>query len=154
MPGNSRNIYAAARNAAGLTQERAAEMIGVSCRCLADYEAGQRLPGNDVVIRMVDVYDARYLAYQHLRSSSEMARCIIPDTGNMELPEAVLRLVSCVYDFADDKLDRQLILIAQDGLIDESERPRFNRIVRKLDTIIQSALAVAYNKVCQVENEK
>ena len=145
MPTNGRNIYQAARNAAGLTQERAAEMIGVSCRCLADYEAGQRMPANDVVVRMVDVYDARYLAYQHLRESSEMARRIIPDAGVLELPEAVLTLISCVYEFADDRIDRQLIAIAQDGLIDEDERPRFDAAVKKIEKIVQAALAVVYN---------
>lgn len=145
MPDKSINIYAAARNAAGLTQERAAEMISVSCRCLADYEGGQRLPANDVVARMVEVYDARYLAYQHLRASSDVARRIIPDADFLELPAAVLRLISSVYDFADDKLDRQLITIAQDGIIDTVERGDFDRIVKRLDAIIQAALAVVYN---------
>ena len=32
------------------------------------------------------------------------------------------------------------------GIIDDTERPEFDRIVSKLDEIIQSALAVAYNK--------
>lgn len=145
MTDKSINIYAAARNAAGLTQDRAAEMISVSCRSLADYEAGQRMPANDVVARMVEIYDARYLAYQHLRASSDVARRIIPDTDQLELPAAVLRLISSVYDFADDKLDRQLIVIARDGVIDDVERRDFDRIVTRLDAIIQAALAVAYN---------
>ena len=63
-----------------------------------------------------------------------------------DLPEAVLRLVDQIYDFADAREDRRLIAIAKDGVIDEAERPEFDRIVSKLDEIIQSALAVAYNK--------
>ena len=47
------NIYQNARKAAGLTQERAAELMGLSARSLADYEAGLRLPPNDVADRMV-----------------------------------------------------------------------------------------------------
>lgn len=103
------------------------------------------MPANDVVARMVEIYDARYLAYQHLRASSDVARRIIPDTDQLELPAAVLRLISSVYDFADDKLDRQLIVIARDGVIDDVERRDFDRIVTRLDAIIQAALAVAYN---------
>ena len=44
MSGECRNIYKAARRAAGFTQERASELLGVSVRSLADYETGQRLP--------------------------------------------------------------------------------------------------------------
>ncbi|MEG1778356.1 MAG: helix-turn-helix transcriptional regulator [Angelakisella sp.] len=144
MPENSKNIYFSARNAAGFTREHAGEMIGASCRALADWESGQRLPPNDAVIRMVDVYDARYLAYQHLRESSDMARNILPDAGSLRLSEAVLALVSLIYDFADDRLDRQLISIASDGVIDEQERPKFDRIADKLDSIIKAAVAVGY----------
>lgn len=145
MPGNSRNIYAAARIAAGLTQERAAERLALSVRSLADYEAGSRRPAGDIVVRMADIYDARYLAYQHLRESSEIARRIIPDAGDVDLPESVLQLVDAVYSFADAKYDRRLICIARDGVISAEERPEFDQIVAHLDLIVKSALAVAYN---------
>lgn len=42
MQADCRNIYQAARKVAGLTQEKAAEMIGISVRSLADYETGVR----------------------------------------------------------------------------------------------------------------
>lgn len=48
------NIYQSARKIAGLTQERAAELLGLSARSLADYEAGLRLPPNDVADRIVE----------------------------------------------------------------------------------------------------
>ena len=47
---SNRNIYAAARNAAGLTQERAAECLAISVRSLADYESGVRLPSEEMSI--------------------------------------------------------------------------------------------------------
>lgn len=62
MMEGSRNIYKIARKAAGYTQEYAAELLGVSCRCLADYEAGARTPPNDIAESMVDVYRAPQLA--------------------------------------------------------------------------------------------
>ena len=61
------------------------------------------------------------------------------------LPEAVLRLIDEIYDFADAREERRLIAIAKDGTIDENERPEFDRIVSKLADIIQAALAVTYN---------
>lgn len=140
------NIYGAARIAKGITQERAADAIPCSVRSLADYESGARIPPSETVVRMAEIYDAQYLCYQHLRQTSEIAQRLIPDVRECDLPEAVLRLIDQIYDFADAREDRRLIAIAKDGTIDENERPEFDRIVSKLDEIIQSALAVAYNK--------
>lgn len=139
-------IYQAARVQKGITQERAADAIPCSVRSIGDYEAGTRVPPPEVVVRMAEIYDAQYLCYQHLRQTSEIARRLIPDVQGMELPEAVLRLIDLIYDFADAREDRRLIAIAKDGVIDDDERPDFERIVGKLDDIVQSALAVAYNR--------
>mgnify|MGYP002340397902 FL=1 len=146
MEDNMSNIYQAARLQKGITQERAADAIPCSVRSLADYESGVRIPPSETVVRMAEIYDAQYLCYQHLRQTSEIAQRLIPDVRECDLPEAVLRLIDQIYDFADAREDRRLIAIAKDGTIDENERPEFDRIVSKLDEIIQSALAVAYNK--------
>lgn len=139
-------IYQAARLQKGITQERAADAIPCSVRSLGEYEAGARVPPSEIVVRMAEIYDAQYLCYQHLRQTSEIARRLIPDVRACELPEAVLRLIDQIYDFADAREDRRLIAIAKDGVIDELERPEFERIVAKLDEIVQSALAVSYNQ--------
>lgn len=99
---SNRNIYAAARNAAGLTQERAAECLAISVRSLADYESGVRLPSEEVAVQMVDVYHAQYLAYQHLRARSDLGRRLIPEVAADKLPQAVLELIDKIYDFADE----------------------------------------------------
>lgn len=143
MQNDCANIYQNARKVAGLTQERAAELLGLSVRCLADYEAGVRLPPNNVADDMVTVYNSQLLAVQHLRNSTRFARKLLPDVQVMSLPEAVLTLVDAVYDFADDRLDRELIDIARDGVISEDERERFERVVRKIQAITAAAIAVA-----------
>lgn len=142
MQESCRNIYQAARKVAGFTQERAAEMMGVSQRSLADYELGMRLPPNDVVELMVMVYNSQLLAIQHLRNTSRFSRALLPDIQLMALPEAVLTLVDAIYDFADDRLDRELIDIARDGMISEEERPRFDRVVEKIRVITAAAMAL------------
>lgn len=143
MQSNCKNIYQAARKIAGLTQERAAELLGLSVRSLADYETGVRIPPNDVAERMVTAYNSQLLAVQHLRNSSQFCRGLIPDVQPMALPEAVLTLVDAVYDFADDRLDRELIDIARDGVISEDERERFDRVVDKIRAITAAAIALA-----------
>lgn len=141
MQTNCGNIYQNARKAAGITQERAAEMMGISVRSVADYEAGVRIPPNDVVEMMVLCYNSQLLAIQHLRLTS-MARSILPEVEELRLPEAVLQLIDAIYDFADDKQDRELIDIARDGIISEEERPRFERIVEHINRIITAAMSI------------
>lgn len=136
------NIYQSARKVAGFTQERAAELLGLSLRSLADYESGLRVPPNDVADRMVTVYNSQLLAVQHLRSSTQFARELLPDVQTMALPEAVLTLVDAVYAFADNRLDRELIDIARDGVISEDERERFDHVVEQLRNITAAAIAL------------
>ena len=73
----------------------------------------------------------------------EFARDLLPAVEAMRLPEAVLTLVDAIYDFADDKLDRELIDIARDGVISEDERPQFEKIITKIKDIITAAMAVS-----------
>ena len=143
MQSDCTNIYQSARKIAGLTQERAAELLGLSPRSLADYESGLRLPPNDVADRMVTAYNSQLLAVQHLRECSRFARDLLPDVQAMALPEAVLTLVDAVYSFADDRLDRELIDIARDGVISADERERFDRVISKIRDITVAALALA-----------
>ncbi len=144
MQNNGGNIYQNARRLAGLTQERAAELLNVSVRSLADYETGQRVPPNDVVDQMVMHYNSQALAVQHLRNSSDSARRLLPEVREIALPEAVLELINAVYDFADNKADRALIEIARDGVIDDDERPRYDHIMGKLQDIITAAMALGF----------
>ena len=143
MQSDCKNIYQSARKIAGLTQERAAELLGLSPRSLADYETGGRVPPNEVADRMVTVYNSQLLAVQHLRNSTQFARDLLPDIQAMALPEAVLTLVDAVYDFADDRLDRELIDIARDGVISPDERERFDRVIEKIRVITSAAIALA-----------
>lgn len=93
---------------------------------------------------MVDIYDARYLAYQYLRETSDLANRLIPDVSGQALPEATLQLLDAIYAFADAHFDRKLIAIARDGRIDQSEREEFDRIAAFLQDIVRCALAVNY----------
>lgn len=146
MQTDGRNIYKKARMAAGITQERAAEFLDISVRSLADYESGVRMPSNGLVDSMVTLYNTQILAVQHLRNSALAARDLIPEVDAMRLPEAVLTLVDAIYDFADDRLDRELIDIARDGVISPEERDRFDRVVQKIKAITAASMVVVCAK--------
>lgn len=143
MPGEYLNPYQKARKTTRLTQEQAAERLGLSTESLKQYELGKRVPSNAVVWQMVQIYDTSWLALEHLRDTSE-ALGVLPEVTVQSLPTAAIQLINRVLDFADRHRDRQLLRIAEDGVIDEAERPEFDDIVRDLDGIVGAALQVKF----------
>lgn len=135
------NIYKTARIKAGKTQEGAAEAIGISVESIKAYESYSRLPPAEIVDRMCIVYDALYLAYQHNRIASGEIK-VVPEIQVLDLPRAAIQLINKVIAFADRHRDRELLQIAEDGVIDESERELFGEIVAELDGIIQAAISL------------
>lgn len=140
MPEDYMNIYKTARRSAGLTQEAAAEQLGISVESVRAYETGQRIPPNDVVEQMVICYNALRLAFQHLHETNVLAAQVIPDIQQRSALEASAKLTNRIYDFADKHSDRRLMRITEDDRIDESERPEFDTIMEELAEIVQAAM--------------
>ena len=142
MPEEYRNIYKTSRKAAGLTQESAAELLGISVESLRAYESGQRIPPNEVVELMVILYNAQHLAYQHLRETNAMYGRVVPEVPLCSVLEASARLTNRIYAFADSHADRRLMRMAEDNVIDPVERPEFDAILEELQEIVEAALAL------------
>ena len=140
---NGPNIYQAARKEGCLTQEQAAERLDVSETTVKAWEQGTRVPDNETVARMAELYDTPWLALEHLRSAGSTLG-VIPEITVQSLPTAAITLINRVLDFAERHRDRQLLRIAEDGIIDEKERPDFDAICRDLDGIVGAALQVKY----------
>ena len=140
MPDGYQNIYKAARRAAGITQERAAELLCVSVRSLADYETGQRIPPNDVIDRMSTIYDNVALGIQHIRETNKLMARVVPELEERSLREVTMRIYNRMIRFyRDHKLDR-LMEIAEHAQIDDKERPEHDEIISELREIIQSSM--------------
>ena len=140
---NGPNIYQAARKESCLTQEQAAERLDVSETTVKAWEQGARVPDNETVARMAELYGTPWLALEHLRSAGSTLG-VIPEITVQSLPTAAITLINRVLDFAERHRDRQLLRIAEDGIIDEDERPDFDDICRDLDGIVGAALQVKY----------
>ncbi len=146
MQNGSSNIYQTARKAAGLTQEAAAERLALSVESLRAYETGQRIPGNDIVARMCAVYDTQFLGVQHLQLSAALLPVCIQEARPERLELATIKLVNRIIAFSNRHRNDQLLAIAEDGVIDEEERPQFLAIAAELDEIIRAALALRYTE--------
>lgn len=138
-----KNIYKRAREAAGITQERAAERLGLSVESIKAYERYARLPPFDVVDCMCIIYDAQYLAYQHTRIIAGEVK-VVPEVEELDLPRAAIKLINRVRAM-DAKRDR-LMEIAEDGVIDETERPDFDDFVAELQELIRAAMELTISR--------
>ena len=140
MQSEYRNIYKTARRAAGITQESASERLGICPESLRAYEGGQRIPPNDVVEQMCICYNAQHLAYQHLHETNALTARVIPPLSERSLLEAAVRIHNRMAKFAEQRGVDRLLAIAEDGRIDESERPEFDAILADLREIVQSGM--------------
>lgn len=139
-----RNIYQIARESTGFTQEKSSELLDISVDSLRAYEGGKRIPPDKIVIRMIEIYDTQYLAYQHLKTSAEIGQKYLPNIEIKELPVAILRLQKEVSDFINCK--DLMIEITCDGIIDESERPQWNSIMKELDDVVEAIMSLKFAK--------
>lgn len=140
MPEEYRNIYKTARRAAGLTQEAAAEKLGISVESIRAYENDLRVPTNDVVQLMCICYNAQHLAYQHLSENNVLMNRVVPQLEQRSVLEVAVRIHNRLNRFAKDHKVEQLMEIAEDGRIDEEERKLFDEIMGDLREIVKSGL--------------
>lgn len=139
-----RTMYARHRNAAGLTQEKAAELLGCAVRTVQAYESGEIIPPDFVVALMCDVYPAPMLALEHLRASSSMGRALIPEVSRLPLAQAACQLIYQIQDFTSKNRPQDLVWISSNGKVDEGEEQIFREIVDELEGIVQASIQLRY----------
>ena len=134
------NIYQRGRKATLLTQEEAAERLHISPETLKRYEGGRLTPPDETVALMCEVYGARWLALEHAKATDRLG--ILPELESKPLPMATISLTNRLRDAADRLAG--LLRIAEDGVIDDAERPEFDDIVQDLRETIAAAYQVIY----------
>lgn len=136
MQRNSTNIYKAARARAGITQERAAELLDMSVESVKAYETGIRVPPASTVASMAKTYGAPGLRLEHARATDELG--LIPEAAQpRSLEQNALRW---------PRLARTLTLvlprlteIAEDGRVDAEEAEDFDDIQTFIGTEVAAA---------------
>lgn len=139
------NIYKNARRTAGLTQERWAELLGLSVEAVSQYERGSILPSDEVVLRMAEAAGQQIICYWHLLNKSRVAGTVLPDILEKTLPEAVLNLLVRMEDFSRTGLE-DLKHLAADGKISADEITAYGEALVQIREIIQAAYALQYAK--------
>ena len=134
------NLYQRGRKTTLLTQEEAAERLGISPETLKRYEGGRLTPPDETVARMCSVYGVPWLALEHAKATDRLG--ILPELEPKPLPMATISLTNRLRDAADRLAG--LLRIADDGVIDDAERPEFDDIVQDLRETIAAAYQVIY----------
>lgn len=134
------NMYQRARKVTLLTQEEAAERLHISPETLKRYEGGRLTPSDETVARMCEVYGVSWLALEHAKATDRLG--ILPELEPKPLPMATISLTNRLRDAADRLAG--LLRIAEDGVIDDTERPEFDDIVEDLRETIAAAYQVIY----------
>lgn len=135
------SIYQRARKEACLTQEQAAEALSVSVETVKAWEQSQRVPRPEDVERMQALYGTPWLGLEYTRATCG-GLGVLPELRLQGLPTAVLQLINRATALADDY--RRLMLISEDGVIDETEAPEFQRIAQSIHEVIAAGYEVLY----------
>ena len=143
MPTTDINIYALCRRRTGMTQEAWAEALDISVESVKRYESGVRVPPNYLVKEMVDISGDEALAYRHLANTSQVLE-VLPSIESVNLQAATIRLMNRMARFANQCRDRQLMEIADDGIISADEQPLYAEILNELKGIIAAYYQLRY----------
>ena len=144
MMNDCESLYARYRKAAGLTQERAAELLGVAVRTLAAWERGESTPPNLRVLNMVDIYSAPTLAIEHLRYSNIIAYDVLPPLRAVPVAQTVCSLMAAVRRLEALHAGDRLLEIAADGKVDEIERADLDQLLIELEPVVAAAMSLRY----------
>ena len=137
------NIYFSARKTAGLTQERWAELLGLSVDAVGQYERDVILPSDEVVLRMAEAAGQQIVCYWHLLHKSRVAGTVLPDVERKPLPQAVLNLLDR-FEYFSRRGMKDLIRIGADGKVDRQEAETYDLCLQALRELIQAAYELHY----------
>lgn len=144
MKQNNTNIYQLGRNYAGLTQNQAAEKIGISRRALGGYETGETIPTSLTVKKMTEAYHAHWMGYMHLQENDDLGRAVLPKIAFDDLTMSVLKFQKEYGDIKDILHD--MIDIACDGLIEDHEEKGWERVTNRIMELTTVCMNLLYIK--------
>lgn len=139
------NIYIACRKKAAVyneklnSREMAAELLGISVSTLANYELGitKSVPPDSVVM-MSDLYKAPELKNHYCKCECPIGKGLPMATEEGGLQGITVRILNSLDDEEIRRMKKNLLAIAEDGEIDDTEQEEFDNIVRSLETLAKA----------------
>ena len=130
------NIYRKCREDAGLTRDRASELLEwISPDRIDRIERGND-PRPDEVLRMAECYKRPELCNYYCTHACHIGKQLIPEVQDKDLANIVLELLNTLNSL--DREKNRLIEIAADGKITEDEYRDFAAIQKQLESVSMS----------------
>ena len=130
----NKNIYHLAREEAGLTREKASELMeAISASRIEKIEYDLQVPTPYDVIQMADCYKKPDLCNYYCSHKCEIGDRYVPEIEVSELSSIILGTIGSLNDI--QPLTQRLIQIARDGKITDDEIHDFAFISHKLDEV-------------------
>lgn len=135
------NIYQRGRKTTLLTQEEAAERLGISPETLKRYEGGRLTPPDETVARMCEVYGVSWLALEHAKATDRLG--ILPDGIEAKsLMQSAISLINRLRPVHESM--GSLLQIVEDGQVDETEDAQYEQIRAFIAANVAAELELLY----------
>lgn len=140
------NICRLGRECVHLTQEQWAETLDYSVGTIKDWEREVTPISNKVIQKIVDITGKPIFAYWYLYNQSvESSFNLLPEIEIVDLPRAVIMLYNRLHEIEKNDSLHELLKIAEDGKIDETELQKYNQIISELDELVKAIYTLKYS---------
>lgn len=137
----NKNIYQLSREAAGLTRDKAEELMEyVSAERIEKIESEKTLPHPDEVIKMAEVYKAPTLCNYFCTHECPIGEKYVSEVTMKDLSQITLETLASLN--ALEKAKTRFIEITVDGEISEDEITDFVKIQKEMDKISQTVASL------------
>lgn len=131
---------AAGNNSDFSSREKAAELIGMDRTRLARIELDTIAPYPEEVKAMAEAYNVPELCNSYCARECPIGRNNVQEVTIDDFDRLALKVLGSLKDI--DTLRASLIAISEDGVIEENERPAFQKILDSLQKISNNANAL------------
>lgn len=131
---------AAEQNPDFSSREKAAEIIGIDRTRLARIELDTITPYPEEVKAMATAYNIPELCNSYCARECPLGRNTVREVTIDDFDRLALKVLGSLKDI--DSLRASLIAISEDGIIEENERPAFQKILDSLEKISTNAKAL------------
>lgn len=136
------NPYQACRVASGFTQERATELLAVSIRTLSNYENNHAPVPEDVVKKMIEVYNSPSLAWQHFKHTSILGEYLTDVAPPQSYSDMVFQLILAENDLKPAV--RQIMEALRHGCVDSGQQEDYETAIEQIKTVNAKLLSVLF----------
>ncbi len=139
------NVFKIARQEASLKQEDAIQQLGIKdSTTLSRYENDVTIPPDEIVAKMIQVYNAPWLGYMYLQQYTNVGKKILPQ---LVLGDFGLTVLKFQKEFSDINLVKsEMIDIACDGEVGVDEKQRWNVAMKEVKELIGAGISLLLKK--------